>query len=1248
MLRQFFLSVALLPLAAWAQPCMTDYTLTVDPPPVNGTYGCGQTVTFCMTVTNWNATNANWFHGVEANFGPGWDVATLVPGTPPATCGPSTGSWAWYGVVSGQGPGFFFDLDSDGDPSNNFGDYCTGATDWEFCWTIDVLSAPACANGLGLGVNINTFSDSQTGSWGSNGCGGDDNPPVFPGPVVIQTCTAEAGDNAVLDLCSTSGPAALGTVLGGVPDAGGSWTDPSGAVHTDILDPATDANGAYTYTVSGAGCSDQAVVMVTIHSQPDAGSDGATTVCASDATLQLADLLNGTPEAGGTWSDPNGDPFPGTFDPATDAPGNYIYRIDAPSPCVAALATVMIDVNPTPTAGANGNLALCSTASPAALFTALAGTPDASGTWTDASGSTFSGTYDPAVHAPGVFTYTVPGTAPCPNSAATVTVAEHVQPDAGNGAVLSFCATQAPVALNTLLEGTPDAGGAWSGPGGATASILDPSTAASGSYTYTVNAIAPCVAAMATLDITVVPAADAGTDSNVNLCEGSAPVDLFTELGGTPDAGGTWTGPNGSPAPPLFDPLLSLDGTFTYTVTGSTPCADHSAAVTVNVTLQPDAGDDVSTMLCTSGPDVSLFVLLNVTAQPGGVWTDPNGDPVGIDLVLADALSGDYLYTVPGTAPCVDDQAVLNIQISSGASAGTDGSTTLCSASDPVDLFDLLGGSPEPAGSWTGPGGGAVGSTFDPYTQAAGDYTYTVESPAPCPWGSAVVSVAVEQQYDAGENGTFSICATNTAMHDLLGLLNGTPQGGGVWTAPDGTAHGLTFDAAADPEGLYTYTFDLPAPCVSVSSTVEIELVDPPDAGPDAAVIVCEDAQAIDPSTWIAPGADAGGTWTGPTGNAVASIDPAVGPAGSYTYTVSGQADCPEATSAVVLSISTLPNAGDDATLDLCPEAAATPLMGSLGGNAEPGGMWTGPDGPLGGTFIPGTSTPGTYIYAVAGTGGCSGSSATANVTVSVLPAPAPLFTVGTPIGCAPLQTLFTYTGTPAQIATWAFGDGTTSADLGPAHHIYAQGGAFDVQLTVTDANGCSATVVVPDAVQASDGPEVFFVPSPLRVSVEDPVFNVAHVPVEGVTYTWTVDDAAIDAAGPFQHTIAPSIVGLHPICLTATDDLGCTNATCIDIEVDDVLTVYVPNAFTPDGNGVNEVFRPSVLGAEPQLYSFRIFDRWGNEVFSTTDLNEGWNGARGNSGGTVQQDVYVWRLLAHDQFTTERREFTGTVTVLK
>ncbi len=124
--------------------------------------------------------------------------------------------------------------------------------------------------------------------------------------------------------------------------------------------------------------------------------------------------------------------------------------------------------------------------------------------------------------------------------------------------------------------------------------------------------------------------------------------------------------------------------------------------------------------------------------------------------------------------------------------------------------------------------------------------------------------------------------------------------------------------------------------------------------------------------------------------------------------------------------------------------------------------------------------------------------------------------------------------------------------------------------------------------------------------------------------------------------------VGDHVICLSATDTLGCVNSTCVDVVITDMLTIYAPNAFTPDGDGINSFFLPSVIGMDADSYSFKVFDRWGLEVFSSEDPGAGWNGSLDNGGAVLPQDVYVWRLWVKEAFTTERKEVFGTVTLLK
>ncbi|MBS1581362.1 MAG: hypothetical protein JST66_04090, partial [Bacteroidetes bacterium] len=405
--------------------CTTAFTVTATPPPAGGFYSCGQTVTFCLTVSGWGVVNNNWLHGVVADFGPGWDMSTLVPGTPPATVGTSGGTWGWYPSVNGtstspdntgaQGPGFFFDLDNNGNPGNNFGDYSTTGP-WTFCWTISVLSPPACTPGTDVSVTFSVFSDSQTGSWGSGGCGSATLTTV---PAQIGGGCPNAGNDNTLNICGNAPPAALFPLLGAAA-TGGTWTGPGGIASTGTYNPAVQLPGAYVYTIAASpGCpADQAVITVNEQTPVNAGADGTLSICSSSPPANLFGSLAGA-MGGGIWTGPGGAPFNGSYDPAAQASGVYTYTVAGTAPCPNDQATVTVTEQLAPNAGTDGTLAICSNGAATALFPLLAGST-AGGTWTGPGGTPFNGTYDPAAQASGIYTYTVTGTAPCPNDQAIV------------------------------------------------------------------------------------------------------------------------------------------------------------------------------------------------------------------------------------------------------------------------------------------------------------------------------------------------------------------------------------------------------------------------------------------------------------------------------------------------------------------------------------------------------------------------------------------------------------------------------------------------------------------------------------------------------------------------------------------------------------------------------------------------------------------------------------------------------------
>lgn len=266
-----------------------------------------------------------------------------------------------------------------------------------------------------------------------------------------------------------------------------------------------------------------------------------------------------------------------------------------------------------------------------------------------------------------------------------------------------------------------------------------------------------------------------------------------------------------------------------------------------------------------------------------------------------------------------------------------------------------------------------------------------------------------------------------------------------------------------------------------------------------------------------------------------------------------------------------------------------------------------------------------------------NGCTASHTDSVVIHPPPEPAFTVDA-AGCAPASPVFINNSTawaPMEYL-WDFGDGTTSTDSLPVHEFTAPG-HYTISLTATTTQGCiaSRTVAVSDALEVWPKPVARFSALPTTTSIMAPEItftdhsigaNQLDFLVEGIHY----HDST------FTHRYSDA--GWYQPLLTVTNSYGCTDTISQRIAIDDHL-FFAPNAFTPNGDGDNEVWAPSVLGA--RLYTLEIYDRWGHLVFWTNDPNEGWDGA-GHMQGT-----YTYRARLSEWGVLDV-EYTGSFSLLR
>jgi gliding motility-associated-like protein len=122
--------------------------------------------------------------------------------------------------------------------------------------------------------------------------------------------------------------------------------------------------------------------------------------------------------------------------------------------------------------------------------------------------------------------------------------------------------------------------------------------------------------------------------------------------------------------------------------------------------------------------------------------------------------------------------------------------------------------------------------------------------------------------------------------------------------------------------------------------------------------------------------------------------------------------------------------------------------------------------------------------------------------------------------------------------------------------------------------------------------------------------------------------------------------MGSYPITLVVTNNYGCTDTVIADIYIAEVKTLYIPNAFTPNNDGKNEAFMPRGIIGTNTDFEMIIFNRWGEKLFVSTDLNNGWDGTHKNEN--VPVDVYIYKVTVADKTSDVSKVYVGRVSLIR
>jgi gliding motility-associated-like protein len=559
--------------------------------------------------------------------------------------------------------------------------------------------------------------------------------------------------------------------------------------------------------------------------------------------------------------------------------------------------------------------------------------------------------------------------------------------------------------------------------------------------------------------------------------------------------------------------------------------------------------------------------------------------------------------------------------------------------------------------------------------------TYTVtgtSATATCPGNPTATATVTVSKKPIVIVTDQTICVGESAI--LTGSITGGASAG-TWIGgtgtfiPDRNTIVATYKPTAAEETAGTVTLTLESgpvgPCVKVSKTMTLTIIPAvtSDAGPDQNI--CEGSTITLAAKF---GGATSGSWSGGTGvyapnsntaNAVYTPSQAEENAGKITLTFTindPPGPCPAVSDAMTITIDQLPVAIAGTPGSIC-AGDQIKLNGKIKGAATEG-TWSGGNGifsknnkDLTATYAPTPQEIATGKITLKLTTNTTGLCPIAvdSVTFIINPKPVVKFVVDTPKACPPHCVDFfdstTVVGSNVIKWDWDFGikGGTNGTVKNPQEICYTAPGFYDVTLTVTSDKRCRATLTKKEMIETYQVPVANFTATPNPVTLYDPTIHFFDQSTPDVkSWTWNLGDGKIvspNTKNPVhQYTIGVSAT--YMVKLFVVNANGCVDSTKHPVNVLPEFTFFIPNAFTPiRADGINDTFFGKGVGIVE--YHIWIFDRWGNMVFSATDINTGWDGRANNGADVAQQDVFAWKVQLKDVFG-KTHDYIGTVTLVK
>ena len=783
---------------------------------------------------------------------------------------------------------------------------------------------------------------------------------------------------------------------------------------------------------------------------------------------------------------------------------------------------------------------------------------------------------------------------------------------------LTVAASQNPVCAGTPFTLTATGGTnltySWSPATSFTNATVNPATATIASnttFTVTGTSGGGC-SGTGTITINALPAASLNISSTVaTMCPGES-----STLSVTGGSTYNWSPANTLSAATGSSVVATPSATTTYIVTSPSSAAACAATANYTITVNPlpviYAGTDAT--YC-----VGNQTTLSATGATSLSWSPATGlSSTSISNPIASPVNT-TTYTVTGTSPdgcTASDQVIVSVNSLPIANPGAGAAN--CSGSGAT-----LNGSGGILYQWSPAIGLSDATSSGPIATPASTTNYTLVvtdingciSPP-----SAPITVTVFTQPAAP---VVSPAGPNAICFGQNIVLTSTPGASYLWSN-GATTQSITITQS----GSFNVRIVDANGCVSPPSLFVDVIVNPTPVAPIISAVgatnFCQGGSAT-----LQTNQASGILWN--NGSTTSQIT--INTTGQYTATYTDAVGCISPASAPV-QINVTPLAASPSISASGPTEFCEGETVTLTSTSADSYLWS--NGFTGQSIEVNTSGN----YQVTTGASCPPANPSANTNVLVRPLPVPIITADLRRDCLPSQIHFSATSAgigPFSYA-WTFGDGQSATSSQPTHE-YVRDGFYTVSLKLVDMIGCSGTSTEPAFIEILEKPVVNISVSPAVTTLSEPDIRLVSYASQGNLVSWTIDPLGTFSGDTVFLTMPDT--GTFLVDYSVITDQGCEVSIREQILVVDDFQVFVPTGFTPNGDGLNDVFTPVCSGCARKGFEFKVFTRWGQELFTTSEPNQGWKPQN------APLDSYVWKVSVRS-LLGEDRVFQGNVTLLR